>query len=79
MGFVVTTDTLQVAALKRPLQLIQLTNPAGLSVTLSNLGAGLWSVLMPDLVPESGSAEKQSCCKIIRTQAILPAILIILP
>ena len=58
MGFVVTTDTLQVAALKRPLQLIKLTNPAGLSVTLSNLGAGLWSVLMPDLVPESGSTEK---------------------
>ncbi|WP_082335794.1 aldose epimerase family protein [Rheinheimera sp. KL1] len=58
MGFVVATETLQVAALKRPLQLIQLTNPAGLTVTLSNLGAGLWSVLMPDLVPESGSAEK---------------------
>lgn len=58
MGFVVTTDTLQVAALKRPLQLIKLTNPAGLSVTLSNLGAGLWSVLMPDLVPESDSTEK---------------------
>lgn len=58
MGFVVTTDTLQVAALKRPLQLIKLTNPAGLTVTLSNLGAGLWSVLMPDLVPESDFAEK---------------------
>ena len=58
MGFVVNIDTLQLAALKRPLQLIKLTNPAGLSVTLSNLGAGLWSVLMPDLVPESGSAEK---------------------
>jgi aldose 1-epimerase len=58
MGFVVTTDTLQLAALKRPLQLIKLTNPAGLSVTLSNLGAGLWSVLMPELVPDSGSAEK---------------------
>ena len=54
MGFVVTTDTLQVAALKRPLQLIKLTNPAGLTVTLSNLGAGLWSVLMPEL--EQGSA-----------------------
>lgn len=54
MGFVVTTDTLQVAALKRPLQLIQLTNPAGLSVTLSNLGAGLWSVLMPEA--ESGNS-----------------------
>jgi aldose 1-epimerase len=48
MGFVVTTDTVQVAALKRPLQLIKLTNPAGLCVTLSNLGAGLWSVLMPE-------------------------------
>ena len=48
MSFVVATDTLQVAALKRPLQLIKLTNPAGLTVTLSNLGAGLWSVLMPD-------------------------------
>ena len=48
MGFVVSTDTLQVAAVKRPLQLIKLTNPAGLSVTLSNLGAGLWSVLIPE-------------------------------
>lgn len=54
MSFDVTTETLQVAALKRPLQLIKLTNPAGLTVTLSNLGAGLWSVLMPT----SDSTEK---------------------
>jgi aldose 1-epimerase len=53
MGFVVTTDTLQVAALKRPLQLIRITNLSGLTVTLSNLGAGLWSVLMP----ESGTGK----------------------
>jgi len=47
MSFVLQTETLQVAALKQPLELVWVDTPAGYRFGFSNLGAGFWSAQMP--------------------------------